>query len=47
MVTETHLCCVQVRVLTEMRGQDQPTREQLDAFASCVQGIAVGMGWTG
>lgn len=41
------MCHVQVRVLSEMRQNEEPTKEQLDAFASCVQGIAVGMGWTG
>mmetsp|Transcript_32228 Transcript_32228/g.79090 ORF Transcript_32228/g.79090 Transcript_32228/m.79090 type:complete len:1003 (+) Transcript_32228:38-3046(+) len=38
---------LQVRVLTEMREQEVATKEQLDAFASSVQGIALGMGWTG
>jgi len=38
---------LQVRILSEMRAVENPSKEQLDAFAACVQGIANGMGWTG
>eukprot|EP00285_Hemiselmis_virescens_P015091 CAMPEP_0173381640 /NCGR_PEP_ID=MMETSP1356-20130122/4035_1 /TAXON_ID=77927 ORGANISM="Hemiselmis virescens, Strain PCC157" /NCGR_SAMPLE_ID=MMETSP1356 /ASSEMBLY_ACC=CAM_ASM_000847 /LENGTH=993 /DNA_ID=CAMNT_0014335553 /DNA_START=55 /DNA_END=3036 /DNA_ORIENTATION=- len=38
---------LQVRLLSEMRSVETPSKEQLDAFAACVQGIANGMGWTG
>jgi len=38
---------LQVRLLSEMRSTETPSKEQLDAFAACVQGIANGMGWTG
>ena len=38
---------LQVRLLSDMRAVENPSKEQLDAFAACVQGIANGMGWTG